>query len=106
MINVISTLPAHLSTVAASAQLASGMTGLRLFLHVLGATIWVGGQFTLAALVPVLRTHSAELPRTVARKFNQIAWPAYGLLVITVFGMCQKFQQVLQKIIMQFSELR
>ena len=28
---------------------------LRLFLHVLAATIWVGGQLTLAALVPALR---------------------------------------------------
>lgn len=26
---------------------------IRLFLHVLAATIWVGGQITLAALVPV-----------------------------------------------------
>ncbi len=28
---------------------------LRLFLHVLAATVWVGGQITLAALVPALR---------------------------------------------------
>jgi hypothetical protein len=28
---------------------------IRLFLHVLAATISVGGQITLAALVPVLR---------------------------------------------------
>ena len=28
---------------------------IRLFLHVLAATVWVGGQITLAALVPALR---------------------------------------------------
>ena len=56
---------------------------LRLTLHVLAATIWVGGQFTLAGLVPGLREVDAELPRRVARRFNRIAWPAYGALVLT-----------------------
>ena len=35
---------------------------IRLFLHVLAATIWVGGQITLAALVPVLRRLGAPGP--------------------------------------------
>jgi putative copper export protein len=56
---------------------------VRLFLHVLAATIWVGGQVTLAALVPVLRRLGAEIPRAAARRFNLIAWPAFGVLVIT-----------------------
>ena len=56
---------------------------IRLFLHVLAATIWVGGQITLAALVPVLRRLGTELPRAAARRFNQIAWPAFGVLIIT-----------------------
>ena len=56
---------------------------IRLFLHVLAATIWVGGQITLAALVPVLRRSGAEIPRTAARRFNLIAWPAFGVLVLT-----------------------
>ena len=56
---------------------------IRLFLHVLAATIWVGGQITLAALVPVLRRLGAEIPRAAARRFNQVAWPAFGVLVIT-----------------------
>jgi len=56
---------------------------VRLFLHVLAATIWVGGQITLAALVPVLRRLGAEIPRAAARRFNLIAWPAFAVLVIT-----------------------
>jgi putative copper export protein len=56
---------------------------IRLFLHVLAATVWVGGQITLAALVPVLRRIGAEIPRAAARRFNQVAWPAFGVLILT-----------------------
>ena len=56
---------------------------IRLFLHVLAATVWVGGQLTLAALVPVLRRLGTEVPRAAARRFNQVAWPAFAVLVIT-----------------------
>jgi uncharacterized membrane protein len=56
---------------------------LRLFLHVLAATIWVGGQITLGGLVPVLRRAGADLPRLVARQFGRVAWTAYAVLVAT-----------------------
>ena len=56
---------------------------IRLFLHVLAATIWVGGQLTLAALVPVLRRFGADVPGAAARRFNQVAWTAFGVLVVT-----------------------
>ncbi len=56
---------------------------IRLFLHVLAATVWVGDQLTLAALVPVLRRLGAELPRAAARRFNQVAWPAFAVLIAT-----------------------
>jgi putative copper export protein len=56
---------------------------LRLFLHVLAAAVWVGGQLTLAALIPVLRAAGAEVPRAAARAFSRIAWPAFGVLVLT-----------------------
>ena len=56
---------------------------LRLFLHVLAATIWVGGQLVLAALVPALRRAGSEVPRAAASAFNRIAWPAFGVLVVT-----------------------
>ena len=56
---------------------------IRLFLHVLAATVWVGGQLTLAGLVPALRGLGPDAPRTVARRFNLIAWPAFGVLFLT-----------------------
>jgi putative copper export protein len=56
---------------------------IRLFLHVLAATIWVGGQLTLAGLVPTVRDIDAGAPRLVARRFNQIAWPAFAVLLAT-----------------------
>jgi putative copper export protein len=56
---------------------------VRLFLHVLAATVWVGGQLTLAALVPVLGRLGAQVPKAAARRFNQLAWPAFAVLVAT-----------------------
>jgi putative copper export protein len=56
---------------------------VRLFLHVLAATVWVGGQVTLAALVPALRGAGREAPKAAARAFNRIAWPAFGVLLLT-----------------------
>ena len=56
---------------------------IRLFLHVLAATVWVGGQIALAGLVGTVRKQSAEAPRAVARAFARLAWPAFGVLVIT-----------------------
>ena len=64
-------------------MLSVGWDTIRLFLHVLAATVWVGGQITLAVLVPVLRRLGAEIPRAAARRFNQVAWPAFAVLVIT-----------------------
>jgi putative copper export protein len=57
---------------------------IRLFLHVLGATVWVGGQLALAGVVPIVRRHGGvEAVRAVARRFQQIAWPAFVLLLAT-----------------------
>jgi putative copper export protein len=64
-------------------MLAVSWDTIRLFLHVLAATVWVGGQLTLAALVPVLRRLGAEIPRAAARRFNQVAWPAFAVLIVT-----------------------
>ena len=64
-------------------MLAVSWDTIRLFLHVLAATIWVGGQLTLAALVPVLRRFGADAPGAAARRFNQVAWTAFGVLIVT-----------------------
>jgi putative copper export protein len=56
---------------------------IRLFLHVLAASVWVGGQLTLAGLVPTVRALDAGAPRLVARRFNVIAWPAFAVLLVT-----------------------
>ncbi|WP_334143481.1 hypothetical protein [Rhabdothermincola sp.] len=64
-------------------MLTADWTTVRLFLHVLAATVWVGGQLTLAGLVPTLRQLGPDAPRAVARRFNRIAWAAFAVLVIT-----------------------
>jgi putative copper export protein len=56
---------------------------VRLFLHVLAATIWVGGQIVLAGLLPVLRRLGVDATRQAARQFGYIAWPAFGVLILT-----------------------
>jgi len=64
-------------------MLAVSWDTVRLFLHVLAAAVWVGGQVTLAALVPVLRRLGTEVPSAAARRFNQVAWPAFAVLIVT-----------------------
>ena len=56
---------------------------IRLFLHVLAATVWVGGQITLAALVPALRAAGTDVPKAAANAFNRVAWPAFAVLLLT-----------------------
>ena len=56
---------------------------VRLFVHVLAATVWVGGQLTLAALVPALRRFGTEVLRVAARRFNHVAWIAFAVLIVT-----------------------
>jgi len=57
---------------------------VRLFLHIAAATVWVGGQIVLAALVPaVRRAGGPESTRVVARRFQLVAWPAFAVLVAT-----------------------
>ena len=64
-------------------MLPVSVAAIRLYLHVLSATIWVGGQLTLAGLVPGLRALGPDAPKTIARQFNRIAWPAFAVLVFT-----------------------
>jgi len=70
-------------TVTGPASLAPALDGVRLSLHVLAASVWVGGQLTLAGLVPVARGLGEGAARTLARAFARIEWPAYGVLLLT-----------------------
>ena len=65
--------------------LSSALDGIRLSIHVLAATVWVGGQLTIAGLVPTARGLGEGAPRALARAFSRIQWPAYGVLVVTGF---------------------
>lgn len=56
---------------------------IRLTLHVLSVTVWIGGQITLLGLLPALRAAGGDLPKQFARQFNRIAWPAFGVAILT-----------------------
>lgn len=56
---------------------------IRLFLHVLAATVWVGGQIVLLGLVPRLRREAPPTTRIAARAYGAVAWPAFLVLFVT-----------------------
>ncbi len=56
---------------------------IRLFLHVLAASVWVGGQIVLAGLVPSLRRFDPAVTKVSARAFNRVAWPALAVSFVT-----------------------
>lgn len=64
-------------------MLSPDLDTLRLTLHLLAASIWVGGQIVLAGLLPTLRKAGPDVPRAAARAFGRVAWPAFGVLVVT-----------------------
>lgn len=67
------------------AQLSDALGGIRLSIHVLAATIWVGGQFTVAGLIPTAKQLGADAPKRIAQAFARIMWPAYAVLLVTGF---------------------
>lgn len=66
-------------------MLPVGADHVRLFLHIVAACVWIGGQIALAGLVPALRRVDAErtATRAVARQFQRLAWPAFAVLIAT-----------------------
>jgi putative copper export protein len=58
-------------------------TTIRVFLHLLGVSVWIGGQIALAALIPVARAAGPDVPRRLARRFVVVAWPFFALAVLT-----------------------
>lgn len=56
----------------------------RIFLHVLGVTVWLGGQIVMLSLLPVLRKAGVDgLPKQAAQAFQRVAWPAFALTFFT-----------------------
>ena len=64
-------------------MLAPALDTVRLTLHVLAATVWVGGQIVMTGLVGPARQLGGDAPKTLARAFARMAWPAYLLLIVT-----------------------
>jgi putative copper export protein len=64
-------------------MLSPTATTIRLFLHVLAAAVWVGGQIALAGVVPTIRKVAPEHTRAVARAFARVAWPAFAVVAVT-----------------------
>src|ERR671939_1595113 len=62
--------------------------GLVIWIHLIGASIWVGGSIFLGiVLVPVLKSHTKTLEEMVAlmvkigRRFNKVTVPAFAALI-------------------------
>jgi putative copper export protein len=64
-------------------SLATALTAVRLSLHVLAATVWVGGQITMLGLLGDLRALGGDASARIARAFARISWPAFAVLVLT-----------------------
>lgn len=60
-----------------------GLDEIRTTLHLLGVIVWLGGQILMLALLPVLRGIGGDAPRLAAAAFGRVAWPAFGLAVVT-----------------------
>lgn len=64
-------------------MISPSLETVRLFLHVIAAAVWVGGQVVLGALVPTIRRTAPDAMTAVARAYARVAWPAFGVLVVT-----------------------
>ena len=64
-------------------MLSPTIDSIRLFLHVLAASVWVGGQIVWGGLVPKLRQVAPESLKVAANAFARIAWPAFAVVVVT-----------------------
>ena len=60
-----------------------GADQIRIFLHVLGASVWLGGQIVMLGLLPALRKLGGDAPKQVAAAFGRVSWPAFGLTIVT-----------------------
>jgi putative copper export protein len=66
-------------------MLAPPLDAVRLTLHVLAATVWVGGQIVMVGLLPTARRLGGDASRALARAFARMSWPAFVVLIVTGF---------------------
>lgn len=59
------------------------LDSLRISLHVLAVSVWVGGQIVMAGLIPVLRGIGGDAPARAARRFARVAWAFFALAAVT-----------------------
>jgi putative copper export protein len=64
-------------------MLSINLDVIRLTLHILAATIWVGGMIVLAVLAGPLRRAAPAAVAPAARAFAWAAWPAFAVLIVT-----------------------
>jgi putative copper export protein len=65
-------------------MLAPALDTVRLTIHVLAASVWVGGQIVMTGLVgPARNQIGGDATKILARAFARLAWPAFVLLVAT-----------------------
>ncbi len=64
-------------------MLSPSTATIRLFIHVIAASVWVGGQFALAGIVPTLRRVAPDATKPVAQAFARVAWGAFGITFLT-----------------------
>ena len=56
-----------------------------LWLHLIGAAIWLGGMIVVAAVMPTIRRAGGDdaMVAAVARTFGRVSWVAMGLAGVT-----------------------
>ncbi len=59
------------------------LDAVRVALHVLAVTVWVGGQIVVGAVVPVVSRAFPGSGKVAAKAFSRVAWPAFGIAVAT-----------------------
>jgi putative copper export protein len=64
-------------------MLTPDLDTIRIFAHLLAVAIWVGGQIVVAGIVPALRRTHPDATKVVAQAFARVAWPAFGVAVVT-----------------------
>jgi putative copper export protein len=57
---------------------------IRIFLHVISVSVWLGGQIVVGAIVPMVRRSAhPDVLGLIAKGFGRIAWPFFGIAVFT-----------------------